>query len=210
MSIHTLYSILLRPFRKKRMRAFIDTFQPAHETTILDAGGTPYNWKLVDCPSQITLLNLSKPHDISSMPRNIRYVKGDVTKLAYSDQVFDIGFSNSVIEHLYTYENQAKFAQEIRRACKRLWVQTPARTFFFEPHLLTPFIHYLPKRWQKTLLRNFTIWGLITRPSPQVIENFLQEVRLLDSRQMKELFPDCEIREEKFLLFTKAYVAIRR
>ena len=131
------------------------------------------------------------------------------TDLPYSDQSFDIAFSNSLIEHLFIYEKQVKCAQEIRRVGKRLWVQTPAHGFFIEPHLLTPFTHYLPKRWQKRLLKNFTVCGIITRPSPQAIETFLREVRLLNFREMQELFPDCEIRKEKIPFLTKSYIAIR-
>ena len=32
---------------------------------------------------------------------------------------------------------------------------------------------------------------------------------LLDGREMRALFPDCEIRRERFLGLTKSYVAIR-
>lgn len=209
MNIHTLYQLFSKRFRTKRMKAFIDAFHPSPETTILDVGGSSYNWSLVNCNARITLLNLDDQGISSALADNTVFVKGDATDLPYSDQSFDIAFSNSLIEHLFTYEKQVKCAQEIRRVGKRLWVQTPARGFFIEPHLLTPFTHYLPKRWQKRLLKNFTVWGIITRPSPQAIETFLREVRLLNFREMQELFSDCEIRKEKTLFLTKSYIAIR-
>jgi len=56
--------------------------------------------------------------------------------LNYSDNEFDICFSNSVIELVGSFEDQRKFANEIRRVGRKLWVQTPARSFFFEPHYL--------------------------------------------------------------------------
>ena len=90
-----------------------------------------------------------------------------------------------------------------------LWIQTPAREFFIEPHLLTPFIHYLPRSVQARLLRYFTVWGLMTRPSPKEVAGFLDEVRLLTYREMQELFPDCQILRERFMGFTKSYVAVR-
>ncbi|WP_456426213.1 methyltransferase domain-containing protein [Rhodocaloribacter sp.] len=191
------------------MAHFQSLFKPTASTTILDVGGTPYNWNLLDCEAQITLLNLSIPENHESQPPNYHFVKGDGTDLAYPDGAFDIAYSNSVIEHLYTYEQQAKFAAEIRRVGKRVWVQTPARSFFFEPHLITPFVHYLSRTWQRRLLRNFTVWGLLVRPSRERVDQFLEEVRLLGLQEMQALFPDCTIYRERFLFFTKAYIAIR-
>ena len=90
-----------------------------------------------------------------------------------------------------------------------MWVQTPARSFFFEPHLLAPFIHFLPLSWQRRLVRNFTLWGWITRPSQASVDRMLGELRLLDYAAFRELFSDCEIRRERFFGFTKAFVAVR-
>jgi hypothetical protein len=92
---------------------------------------------------------------------------------------------------------------------RKLWVQTPARGFFIEPHLLAPFIHWLPIRWQRRLIRNFTPWGWFNRPTAVQVEDLLAEVRLLTRAEMEVLFPDCEILEEKFLGLTKSYVAVR-
>ena len=90
-----------------------------------------------------------------------------------------------------------------------LWVQTPARGFPIEPHLMTPFLHYLPLAWRRRLLRNFSVWGWIARPSQKAVEDFLRQTRLLGYQEMRELFPDCEIRRERFLGLTKSYVAVR-
>ncbi len=54
----------------------------------------------------------------------------------------------------------------------RYYVQTPNRWLPVEPHLITLFIHYLPKSLQRRLLRNFTIWGLVTRSTVWECENF--------------------------------------
>jgi hypothetical protein len=131
-------------------------------------------------------------------------------RLPYEDGAFDLAISNLVIEHVGTWENQQRFAAEIRRVARRLWVQTPARAFLFEPHLITPVVvHWLLCGAQRRLLRNFTLWGLLTRPSHARVEEFLDEVRLLTYAEMRELFPDCEIRRERVLGWTKSYVAVR-
>jgi hypothetical protein len=201
------------------MRLFHVTFNPSSETEIIDVGGTPYNWNIAGTESQITLVNLFDPKYLQSvleyigdgqgLPPNMSYELGDGTNLRYPNEAFDIYYSNSVIEHLGTYNNQVKFAKEARRVAKKLWVQTPARGFIIEPHLITPFIHFLPKSWQKRLVRNFTVWGLVTRPSPKEAEDFLQDIRLISIKEMKELFPDCVIVKEKFWFFTKSYIAVR-
>jgi len=211
MKFYLVYKPFMRFFRRKRMAQFVDVFRPGPETTILDIGGTKFNWNLISSKSQIVLLNLSPPapHDLASYPENYTFCQGDGTNLQFEDGSFDIVFSNSVIEHLRSWENQRKFAEHVRRVGKKVWVQTPARHFFLEPHLFTPFVHYLPKTWQRRLLRNFTVWGLFTRPTSEQVEAFLEEVRLLDRAEMEQLFPDCEIAEEKFLFFIKGFVAFR-
>lgn len=210
MDVHRAYGILIRGFRRRRMRAFQRSFGDGEATTILDVGGTPFNWGLIAAKCRITLLNLSVPADVDALPPNITCVVGSGTRLDFEDGCFDVAFSNSVIEHLSSWERQQAFAREIRRVGRSLWVQTPARRFFVEPHLMTPLVHYLPRRWQRRLLRNFTVWGWLARPSQEAVDRFLAETRLLDHKEMCRLFPDSEIRRERFLGVTKSYVAVRR
>ncbi len=187
----------------------MNEFKPTASSKILDVGGTLMNWNLTDCDSQITLLNLHETKEMHSLPSNFSFVTGNGIALQYTNEEFDICYSNSVIEHVGSLENQAKFADETRRVGRSVWVQTPARSFFFEPHLLTPFVHFFPISLQHRLLRNFTVWGWLTRPTRDEVEKFLSEVRLLNFEEMRQLFPDCEIRREKFLGLTKAYIAVR-
>lgn len=192
------------------MDRFVDVFGPTEHTKILDVGGGAFNWDLIKSKSKITILNLYKPDATSSKPSNYDFVVGDGTALKYPDNYFEIAYSNSVIEHLHSWEKQLLFASELRRVGRKIWVQTPAKSFFIEPHFITPFIHYFPKEWQRHLLRNFTVWGWITRPKQEEVDSLLNEIRLLNFKEMKQLFPDCIIEKEKFLLFTKCYVAIRK
>lgn len=210
MKIHHLYDRLLLPFRQRRMLRFMRTFNFSAETKILDIGGTPYNWLLVNCPAQITLLNIKLPNPLPELPANITYIQGDGMDLHFQDNTFDIVFSNSVVEHLFNIENQERFAAEALRIGRQVWIQTPARSFFFEPHFLTPFFHYLPKELQTKLARNFTVWGWITRPSHSYVKNVVQEINLLTFSEFQKLFPNCYIYSEKFFWMTKAFIAIRK
>lgn len=176
---------------------------------IIDIGGGQYNWQFIKKNCQILIINLEKPNDWKSNDGRLSFEQGDGTKLKYEDKSFDIVYSNSVIEHLGTWEKQMAFAGECRRIGKTLWIQTPAKCFPVEPHLITPFIHWLPRGLQSRLMRYFTVWGLITRPDRKYIDGFLRERRLLTHKEMKTLFPDCRIIRERFLFLTKAYIAVR-
>jgi len=208
-NIHDIYGLFLPYFRKRRFRRFAELMRPTNQTTLLDVGGYVWNWPEGLYPAPVTVLNPHIPEGVGSNER-VTVVKGSGCLIPFGDASFQIAFSNSVIEHLSTYENQQAFARELRRTGRGVWVQTPARWFPIEPHLLAPFIHFLPRSWQRPLIRYVTVWGWMTRPTPQQVNEFLNEVRLLTFREMRELFPDCEILRERFLGFTKAFIAIRR
>jgi hypothetical protein len=207
MNIQSIYRLLIPYFRSRRRRIFHGIMQPAL-SRILDVGGYPGFWSSMGCQGHITCLNLDA-HPAPSLPSGFTYVQGDARHLPYSDGEFDIVFSNSVIEHLGTIEDQSRFAAEIRRVGRGYWVQTPNRWFPVEPHLVAPFVHYWPKSVQKRLLRWFTIWGLVARPSREQVSAFLSEVRLLSEEEMRRLFPDATIHAERFLGLKKSFIAYK-
>jgi hypothetical protein len=190
------------------MQKFATLFRPRSDTTIVDVGGYPWDWANGAVSAKITIVNVHTPHVPEEELRSWNFAIADGRELPFEDGSFDIGFSNSVIEHLSHFEDQKAFASEIRRVAKHLWVQTPAKTFPIEPHLLTPFIHYLPRALQRKLLR-FTVWAFVAKPTAEEREAFLQEVRLLSYDEMGQLFPDCQILRERFLFLTKSYIAVR-
>lgn len=188
------------------MRQFFALFGPSAEVRVLDIGGTPQTWSNESgshAPFFVTMINIRR-HRVPVTDR-FRAIQGDATQLPFGDKTFDIVFSNSVIEHVGAWEKQQAFAREARRVGCKLWVQTPARSFPIEPHLLTPFIQYLPKAVQHRIVR-WTPRGLLT---PDVVHGIVDEVRLLSYREVKELFPDCQILKERFFFFTKSYIVVR-
>ena len=209
MRIHAVYARLLRPFRRRRMRRFAASFGDPAGLRVLDVGGSAFNWRLLPRLPRLVLVNLAAPREQGLRLAGAAFVVGDGTRLGFADGAFDVAFSNSVIEHLGTPERQQAFASELRRVARGLWVQTPARSFPFEPHLLAPCVHWLPRGVQRRLLRRFTPWGWLARPSPEQIERHLAQTRLLTGREMRRLFPDCEIQRERFCGLTKSWVAVR-
>ena len=207
--IYRIYAAISPRFRRKRMAELLRFARFAPGDRVLDVGGLPWFWEGVPLPCRITLLNLKNAPGMEQHADRFDPVEGDATRLDYPDGAFDLAISNSVIEHVGTWENQKRFAAEIRRVAKRLWVQTPARGFLVEPHLIAPVIHWLPRGAQRRLIRRFTVWGLYLKPDQARVDAFLDEVRLLSYAEMRELFPDCEIRRERVLGWTKSYVAVR-
>lgn len=206
MNSHAIFGRISRYFRQKRMREFERQFRLKPETQVLDVGGSAFNWSLITEQPSITLLNLYLPKiDLSP---NMKTVQGDGRSLQYAEKSFDIVYSNSVIEHLGSQADQNAFANEVRRVGRSYYVQTPNKWFPVEPHYLTPGIHFLPKRWQVALLRNGTVWGWITRPDREKCRSMVDEIRLLDSRDMTEMFPEATIQRERFLGVTKSIVAV--
>jgi ubiquinone/menaquinone biosynthesis C-methylase UbiE len=191
------------------MARFVRTLKPGRETTILDVGGTPGNWQLVpEVTSRVTILNVDVPQNPNVRPDRFHVVKGDGTALSYNDRAFDIVFSNSVIEHVGSAEKQRDFAQEALRVGKHVWIQTPARSFFIEPHLLAPFIHWLPPAICRRLVRWVSVWAWVTRPTDVEIDRFLDGIRLLTKRELQALFPGCTIVVERFVGIPKSYVVV--
>lgn len=205
MNIHDLYHPFLRYFRTKRMQQFCHLFGLAETTRVLDVGGDLFNWYLAPVFPKLTIVNLYFPRKYDA---RVAWVIADGRHLPFKDGVFDIAYSNSVIEHVGSCTDQKVFAEEVCRIASHCYVQTPNKRFPFEPHLLTPFIHWLPKSIRKYLLRNFTVWGLVTRPSKEDCQRFLDEVRLLDYKQMRALFPNACILKERALGVAKSLMAV--
>jgi len=193
---------MARYFRRRRFKGFHEFLSGVG--SIIDFGGTPEIWSSVG-RQNVVLLNI----DEQRVPPGFVSMKGDARKTEFPDKSFDLAFSNSTIEHVGTWEDQQAFARELVRVGKRVYCQTPARSFFFEPHYFTPFVVWFPSLLkQYWFVRYCTYYGLRWKPTREQVKDFQAHLRLLNRAEMQRLFPDCEIREERFLGMTKAYVAI--
>jgi hypothetical protein len=201
---------LLRRFRARRMRVFAQEFEITDQTRVLDVGGTASLWGLLPVQPLVTILNLPRAAPERS---GFDLVFASGCALPFADRSFDIVFSNSVIEHVGDPASQGRFADEIRRVARGYFVQTPNRWFPVEPHLLTPLIHFLPRAWQGPIVRRFTVWQWMERPSEDrrafYIEHYLNDIRLLSHGDMARLFPDATVIRERWWGWTKSLIAVR-
>ncbi|MDQ2776810.1 MAG: class I SAM-dependent methyltransferase [Acidobacteriota bacterium] len=188
------------------------TFSITEQTRVLDVGGSPDIWAFATVQPQLTILNFPTALLRGNAP--VQLVAGDGCQLPFKNTAFDLVFSNSVIEHVGSGINQQRFAEEIARVARSYWVQTPNRGFPFEQHMMLPFVHQLPKRWQRPVVERITGWELIVRPSKEVrkyyVNHFLNELKLLSAPELSTLFPDAKIVSERTFGIPKSLIAVRR
>ncbi len=179
-------------------------------TRVLDIGGTANYWERRgfgdDRRIEITTLNhAAEPSALA----NVTAFEGDATDLSrWEDDAFDIVFSNSTIEHLFTFQAQQAMAREVRRLAPAYYVQTPGFWFPVEPHYLTPGWQYLPRGLRVAVLTRTRVGHRGPLPHAQAV-NAVDEIKLLRRRQVRQLFPDADIVPERIGPFTKSFMAIR-
>jgi hypothetical protein len=202
--------------RTRRFEAFarfIDDLrtQRSEPVRILDIGGTNEFWESRGWAGrddiEVVLLNLeAEPHKHA----NLQPHEGDATNLSeFPDQSFDVVFSNSVIEHLETYERQVAMAREVRRLAPVYWVQTPNFWFPVEPHFLAPAWHWLPVELRVRLLQRRR-WGWRGPcPDRSSATAAVREIRLMRERELRRLFPEARIERERIGPLVKSLTVVR-
>jgi hypothetical protein len=194
-------------FRQRRFRVFLEMVRSLPKPiSILDIGGTLAFWEGMGFSEDgvtITLLNLEVQHPLK--PGFIS-ITGDATALDFDDQSFDIVFSNSVIEHLYTFEQQQKMATEVQRVGKTYFIQTPNYWFPIEPHWVFPFFQYLPFNWRVWLTQHFPLGHIPRQNERSEAERQVREIRLMTKAELQSIFPKAQLYRERFLFFTKSFV----
>jgi hypothetical protein len=175
---------------------------------ILDVGGTPVFWKTMGLRPQadleLVLLNL---HARDVGPSNVECVSGDATRLPFADNAFDVVFSNSVIEHVGSLDDQRRMADEIRRVGRRYFVQTPNRFFPIEPHFFFPLFQFLPLSARVWLLMNLKLGrSRRARLDKETAIARAREIRLLTKGELRNIFPEARLYNERICGWVKSFV----
>ncbi|MDX1963378.1 MAG: class I SAM-dependent methyltransferase [Pirellulales bacterium] len=176
---------------------------------ILDVGGTPDYWlslvEQIPANWHITLLNIELP---AERHPDFQYLRGDARDLSqFADGSFEVVISNSVIEHVGQWSDQARMAAEVQRVGQRIYIQTPNRYFPIEPHFLTPGFQFLPEWAQVWLLQHVSLgtYGRV-RDRAAAVE-LVREIRLLSGAEVRRLFPHASVTAEKVLGLNKSWIA---
>lgn len=202
--------------RARRFQAFealvADVVESRAQTVaVLDIGGTNAFWEHRGWAERedvrvvtVNLVAERQKHD------NIEPRVGNATDLGeFDDESFDVVFSNSVIEHLGTFDAQQAMAHEVHRLAPRHWIQTPNYWFPVEPHFLTPGWHYLPEAARVALIRRRRFGWRGPCPDESQARRNVREIRLLRRSELAALFPHSRIVEERFGPLVKSFVAVR-
>ena len=196
-------------FRRKRFKIFQTYLAKVALTNpkILDVGGTEDYWNQINLifgtNFQPIINNISKDEigrsNFSGIVDDCKYLS------SVKDNTFDIAYSNSVIEHLTSFEDQCDMAYNIKRVAKYYFIQTPAFIFPLEPHFLFPFFHWLPKKVRIWFILNFNLGWYQKCQSSIEAKKLVDSIRILKKKELKLLFKDEHIITERLFFIPKSY-----
>jgi ubiquinone/menaquinone biosynthesis C-methylase UbiE len=176
------------------------------QVRILDVGGTPDFWRVIGFSRPNVSVMLLNRTAVTPGLGVIQSVVGDARDMReFRDREFDVVFSNSVIEHLGTYEDQRAMAAEVQRVGKRYFVQTPNRYFPIEPHFLFPGFQFLPVSVRAGMLSRHDLGWYTRAESYEAALREVRAIRLLSKKEFQRLFPDGRLYKERFLGLTKSF-----
>lgn len=199
----------LRQRRLEQCRSIISSIPKPLK--ILNVGGGEHECVSMGVAGEpgisVVVLNIKQTQ--TSYP-NVAAVVGDARNMnEFGDGEFDFVFSNSVIEHVGNDDEVRRMASEVRRVGKRYFVQTPNRYFPIEPHFLFPFFQFLPISLRVALLRRFSLGWISKTPDRAAAEQAVRSINLLSKKQMKALFPDATILDERLFGLAKSILCFK-
>lgn len=196
-------------FRRKRFKLFQQSLEKLELKCprIIDIGGIKSYWE-----------QINNFFNSNYSPVIINISKGDIGRGSFSgiigdgkclssvkDNSFDLAYSNSVIEHLSTFEDQQEMVDNLQRVAQYYFVQTPAFIFPFEPHFLFPFFHWLPKKVRIWFILKFNLGWYQKCQSLIEAKKLVDSIRILKKKELKLLFKDAHIITERLFFIPKSY-----
>ena len=184
--------------------------------SVLDAGGRPDYWRMLpeDLRPHVTVTCVNVGSELAQYadhPSELRVesVVGDCCDMPqYGAGQFDLVHSNSVIEHVGSLQNMARFAGEVRRVGRAYYIQTPNFWFPVEPHYAVPFIHWLPDQTRLWIFTRMDL-GYSRKSDLSFALSKIDHTRMLGAGLMRALFPDGRLVRERVALLTKSLTMIR-
>src|SRR5262249_24404798 len=89
----------------------------------------------------------------------VKFVRANALALPFAARSFGLVHGSAVLEHVGSYEHQARMIAECLRVARRgVCLTTPNRWFPIEFHTQLPLLHWLPKPVHRAIYRA-TVYG---------------------------------------------------
>jgi SAM-dependent methyltransferase len=124
----------------------------------------------------------------------------------YSEDQFDLVFSNSVIGHVGGFDDQLRMAREVMRVGKHFFLQTPNHGFPIDWRTLVPFFHFLPVNAQAWCFERFSVGKYRQTRDRNEAFHLAARVRNIRRGDIDTLFPNANIEVERVLGLTKSFM----
>jgi ubiquinone/menaquinone biosynthesis C-methylase UbiE len=150
----SLSTRIITRVRKQMFSIFMEALVPTIGDAVLDIGVTSdqtYVWSnyfeaLYPWKDRITAAGIDDARFLEDCYPGLRFVVADGRDLPFADRSFDLVHSAAVLEHVGSFENQARMVAECLRVARRgVCLTTPNRWFPIEFHTQLPLVHWLPK-----------------------------------------------------------------
>lgn len=196
--------------RQRKWKIFQALIQPTAATSILDVGFSDQEYSSTDnfleknypYPEMITALGIDEPGEFTGRYPLVKAVHYDGKTFPWTDQSFDLCWSNAVLEHVGSRADQLMFIKEIKRVSRQAFITTPNRYFPIEVHTRTPLLHFLPKPLFDSYLRligkQWATGSYMNLLSLAEIKELLRLAKVKDYRIIKN----------KFLGFTLDFIIV--
>jgi hypothetical protein len=154
--------------RRKMYQWLVNKLGKVQNLKVLDHGSTPdtdrldsncfVKWFIEDGAETYA----ASPEIIDHLPQfipKLKVIKWDL--LDQSEIDFDLIMSSAVIEHVGTSRQQFLYIQKLLHYSRSVCLTTPNRYHWLEFHTKIPFLHWLPKKIHRTLLKilEFQFWA---------------------------------------------------
>jgi hypothetical protein len=208
------FAFKLRVKRAERIKTLItECYNEYKQVTIIDVGGTKTYWNilskefLAEKNVHITIVNLPSKDTLPENDGIFTFCVGNGCNLfEFEDNSFHIAHSNSVIEHVGSWENVISFSKELQRIAEKYYLQTPNYWFPIEPHFMCPFLHWLPKSLRVKMISHFDLGTHKKVVNYNEARVEIESYNLLSKREITYLFPDGFLFKERFLFFIKSLI----
>lgn len=203
--------------RRRRFQFFCSLLKLVNRPfRILDVGGTELFWQQMEFADQegveIVILN-HQPDELEDFESEgggkTSFVKcvGDARRMPeFDENEFDVVFSNSVLEHVGSREDQQSMFDEVVRVGKRYFVQTPNYYFPIEPHFHVPGFQFFPVCLRRELLCRFNLGWTRKVPDKSSAEAVVRSVTLLKKHELQALCPTGHLYVERVWGLPKSFI----